>query len=113
MLSLTRIHLAIVIVVTLIAPTCLLGQDAKPELKPGIIGTAVDIDGDPVPNATVELKSLDSTDPHAVTTGESGSFEFRGVQPGVPYEITHYCPGGGGEDTLLDSYGCSPLRTFV
>ena len=87
MLSLTRIHLAIAM--TLIVPTCFAGENAKPELKSGIIvGTAVDINGDPVPNATVELKSLDSNDPHTVITGESGSFEFRGVPPGVPYEIT-------------------------
>ena len=86
MLSLTRIRLALAI--TLIAPTCLLGENAKPELKSGIIvGTAVDVHGDPVPNANVELKTLDSSDPHVVTTPDSGAFEFRDVPPGVPYEI--------------------------
>src|SRR5215831_3510311 len=84
--SLTRIRLAIAI--TLIVPTCLLGENAKPELKTGIIvGTAVDLHGDPVPNAKVELKTLDSNDPRVVTTPESGAFEFRDVPPGVPYEI--------------------------
>lgn len=87
MLSLTRIHLAIAM--TLIVPTCLSGQNAKPALKPAIIiGTATDVNGDPVPNARVELKRLDSSDPCVVTTAESGAFEFRDVPPGVTYEIT-------------------------
>jgi hypothetical protein len=74
---------------TLLAAVCLFGQDAKPEPKSGIIvGTAIDVNGDPVPNATVELKRLESDDRRSVTTPESGSFEFRGLQPGVPYEIT-------------------------
>jgi hypothetical protein len=86
MLSRTRIHLAIAM--TFILPTCLLGENAKPEPKSGIIiGTAVDVNGDPVPNAKVELKTLDSSDPRVVTTPESGAFEFRDVPPGVPYEI--------------------------
>lgn len=89
MLSLTRIHLAIAIAVSLIVPAYLLGEDAKPELKPGIIiGTAVDVNGDPVPDAWVELKALDSSDPRLVTTPESGAFEFHDVAPGAPYEIT-------------------------
>src|SRR5215469_4657339 len=82
MLSPTRIHFAIAIAVTLIVPTCLLGENAKPELKSGIIvGTAVDANGDPVSNARVELKSLDRDDPRVVTTAESGAFEFRDVPP--------------------------------
>src|SRR5215469_1328730 len=89
MLCLSRIHVTTAIAITLVAPVCLFGQNAKPELKSGIIvGTAIDVNGDPVPNATVQLKNLDSGDPRTVTTGESGSFEFRAVQPGVPYEIT-------------------------
>ncbi len=89
MLSLSRTCLATAIALTLVAPVHLLGQNAKPELKSGIIvGTAIDVNGDPVPNARVELKSFDSDDRRTVTTAESGSFEFRDVQPGVPYEIT-------------------------
>jgi hypothetical protein len=67
----------------------LLGQNVKPELKSAImIGTSTDGNGDPVPNATVELKGLASGERRTVTTPESGFFEFRDVQPGVPYEIT-------------------------
>jgi len=88
MLSLTRIHLVIAVAVTLIVPTCLLAENGKPELKPGIIvGTAIDVNGDAVSNARVELKSLDNDDPRVVTTRESGAFEFRDVAPGIPYEI--------------------------
>jgi len=77
------------ITVTLVVPMCLFGQNVKPESKLGIIiGTAVDVNGDPVPNAKVELKSFDDNDRRALSTRESGSFEFRDVQPGVPYELT-------------------------
>jgi len=68
---------------------CLFGQNVKPEQKLGIIiGTAIDSNGDPVPNATVELRRSDNGDRRTVITAESGSFEFRGAQSGVPYEIT-------------------------
>src|SRR5215470_6903222 len=84
-----RIHLAIAAAMTLAVPVCLFGQSENPELKSAIIvGTAVDINGGPVPNATVALKNLDGSDPRTLTTGERGSFEFRDVQPGVPYQIT-------------------------
>jgi Carboxypeptidase regulatory-like domain len=89
MLRLSRIRLAVAIAMILTIPMCLFRQNVKPELKPGIIlGTAIDTNGDPVPNATVELKRSDSEDRRTLTTPENGSFEFRDVQPGVPYEIT-------------------------
>jgi hypothetical protein len=89
MLSLSQIRLAIAVAMTLTVPECLFGQSTKPELKPGIIvGTAIDANGDPVANATVELKGRESDGRRIVTTPESGSFEFRDVQPGVPFEIT-------------------------
>ena len=88
MLCLSRIHVTTAIAITLVAPMCVFGQNAKPELKSGIIvGTAIDVNGDPVPNATVELKSSDSGDRRTMTTPDSGSFEFRDVQSEVPYEI--------------------------
>jgi hypothetical protein len=89
MLSLFRIRFAIAIAMTVVVPICLFGQNGKPELKLGIIiGTAIDVNGDPVPNARVELKSGDNGYRRTVTTLPSGSFEFHDVQPGVPYEIT-------------------------
>jgi len=89
MLSLSGIRLATLVAMILAVPLCLLGQDGNSELKSGIIvGTAIDVNGDPVPNATVELKNSDSGDRRTVTTPENGSFEFRNVQPGVPCEIS-------------------------
>jgi len=77
------------IATVLAVPVCLFGQDVKPELKSGIIiGTVIDANGDSVPNATVQLKSLESGDRRTVTTPENGSFELHDVRPGVPYEIT-------------------------
>jgi hypothetical protein len=88
MLSLTRIHLAIALAMTFIVCTCLFGQSAESDPESGtIIGTTLDVNGDPVPNAKVALKTLDSSDPRVVTTPASGAFEFSNVPPGVPYEI--------------------------
>jgi hypothetical protein len=94
MLSPFKIRLAVAIAIALAVPECLLGQSAKPELKPGIIiGTAVDTNGDPVPNATVELKNPESGDRRTMTTTENGSFELHDLQPEQPYEITITAPG--------------------
>jgi len=89
MLSLSPIRLAATIAMILAVPMYLFAQTAKPKQKLAIIiGTAVDANGDPVPNAMVELKSPDTGDRRSVITPDSGSFEFHDVQPGVPYEIT-------------------------
>jgi len=89
MLIPSRIRLAMAVATVLAVPVCLFGQDVKPELKSGIIiGTVIDANGDSVPNATVELKSLESGDRRTVTTPENGSFELHDVRPGVAYEIT-------------------------
>jgi hypothetical protein len=94
MLSVVRMHTAVVIAMTLIIPYCLAGENDKPESKPGIIvGTAVDVNGDPVPNARVELKTSANIDSRTATTAETGAFEFHGVPPGIPYEITISFPG--------------------
>lgn len=89
MLTLSRIRLATLIAVILLIPTFSVGQNVKPEQKPGmIIGTVTDVNGGPVPSATVELKSSATGDRRITTTPESGSFQFHDLQPGVPYEIT-------------------------
>jgi Carboxypeptidase regulatory-like domain len=89
MLARSRTLLATSIAMALMAPVCMTGQNAKPDVKLGtIIGTALDLNGDPVPNAKVELKSSDNGDRRTVTSTENGFFQFRDVQPGVPYEIT-------------------------
>jgi hypothetical protein len=87
MLNFFRIRLTITAAIALAIPMCLFGQNAQSE-SGTIIGTAVDVNGDPVPNAKVALKSLSSSDSRVVTTPESGAFQFRDLPPGVPYVIT-------------------------
>jgi hypothetical protein len=93
MLSPSRIRLAIAVAMTFAVPVYLFGQNVKPEQKSAIIiGTAIDANGDPVPNATVELKNVGTADRRTITTPENGSFELHDVQPGMPYEITIAAP---------------------
>ena len=89
MLSLFRIRLVAAVAMICAIPVCLFSQNGKQELKSGIIiGTAIDVNGDPVSNAQVELRNLDNDDRRTITTPENASFQFRDVQPGVPYQIT-------------------------
>jgi|HubBroStandDraft_4_1064222.scaffolds.fasta_scaffold47875_3 hypothetical protein len=53
-----------------------------------IIGTAIDVNGDTIPNATVVLKEVDSDDPRTIVTTENGLFEFHDAKPGIPYQLT-------------------------
>src|SRR5215469_6517038 len=87
--GLSRTGLATAVAITLLIPMFMFGQNVKPELKFGtIIGTAIDLNDNPVPSATVELKSLANADHRTVTTAGNGSFEFRDLQPGSPYALT-------------------------
>ncbi|HXW90307.1 MAG TPA: carboxypeptidase-like regulatory domain-containing protein [Terriglobales bacterium] len=91
MLIISRIRLAAAVVaITLAVATHLPAQGfeaTEPKLG-SIIGTVTDVNGDPVPNSTVLLKSVDSDDRRTVVTPENGFFEFHGIRPGVPYEIS-------------------------
>jgi hypothetical protein len=81
--------ICLAIAMTLMVPKCLLGQNTKSDPQSAtIIGTVLDVNGDPVPNARVELKTLDSSDPRLVTTSDRGAFEFHDLPSGIPYEIT-------------------------
>lgn len=72
--------------VALAIPEHLLAQEA--ELKLGnIVGTVTDVNGDPVPDATVELESSDGVERRAIVTPDNGYFEFHGVKPGIRYEV--------------------------
>lgn len=53
-----------------------------------IIGTVTDVNGDTVGNAAVVLKGPDSHDGQTIVTSQTGFFEFQGVTPGLPYQIT-------------------------
>lgn len=53
-----------------------------------IIGTVTDVNGDTVGNAAVVLKGSDSHDGQTVVTSQTGFFQFKGITPGLPYQIT-------------------------
>jgi hypothetical protein len=53
----------------------------------GILGTVVDANDDPIPNASVVFKAPGS-DPLTVVTKDDGAFAFHGATAGVAYEIT-------------------------
>jgi Carboxypeptidase regulatory-like domain len=87
---LTGIHLAAVVAIAAAFPLHLAAQTVQTtDLRLcRIVGTVVDVNGDPVPNAKVELRSTIGDDPRRLVTQESGFFEFQDVTPGVPYEIS-------------------------
>jgi hypothetical protein len=68
------------------------GQDgSKPTTtqdptKANIGGSVLDTNGDVVPRATVVLEG--PGDRRSVTADESGAFQFSGLKPGIPYQIT-------------------------
>jgi hypothetical protein len=88
-------HLSLLVAFSLLMTPHLPAQSSSPtELKSGsIVGTVTDVNGDPVPNSTVILKSGDSDDRQSQMTRENGFFEFHGIKPGVPYEVRVSAPG--------------------
>jgi hypothetical protein len=90
MSSLFRIHLATAMLIALAVPMHLLGQNAQPseQKMATVVGTATAVNGDPVPDATIELKSSDSNDRRTLVMHENGFFEFHDLKPGVSYEIS-------------------------
>jgi hypothetical protein len=52
------------------------------------MGTVTDVNGDPIPNATVVLKEVESNDPRTIVTTEKGMFEFHDVTPGITYQLS-------------------------
>lgn len=66
------------------------GTDPSPAaaLQSGIVmGTVADINGSPVPGASVILQGDGADNGRSVTTNESGFFEVRDVPAGRPYQI--------------------------
>jgi len=52
-----------------------------------VLGRVLDVNEDPVANATVVLQRPEG-DHATVVTMDDGSFAFHGVTPGIPYEVT-------------------------
>ncbi len=63
------------------------GHIAAP-LAGSIMGTVTDINGDPVPTATVVLKGADGNAPRTFVTSENGLFQFHDLQPSIPYQLS-------------------------
>lgn len=53
-----------------------------------IMGTVMDVNGDPVIGASVVLSTPATGDPRSATTADSGFFQFDGLQPGVSYQVS-------------------------
>lgn len=52
-----------------------------------LLGTVVDVNGDPVPEATVTLEAPDASGRRSVVTAENGFFQFHDVKPETPYQL--------------------------
>jgi hypothetical protein len=83
------IRYAILLAVASVLAVTVHGQSLEgKQSKPGkLVGTVTDVNGDPVPNATVALETPESNDRRTLVTPESGFFEFTDVEPATPYEI--------------------------
>jgi hypothetical protein len=90
-----RVRLAAMMFIALALSARASAQSTQtPELQPGKIwGTIVDVNSDPVANATVALLGLDPAGRRTIVTPESGFFEFDGVKPGAPCRIIVHAEG--------------------
>jgi hypothetical protein len=60
-----------------------------PKPQPGIIvGTAIDVNNDPVPGASVVLEGPSLTSPRTVLSNDNGFFEFHDLEPGSSYRVS-------------------------
>lgn len=78
-----------VITLVLVFSRFIYGQSVPgAEARPGsIVGTVLDVNGGPVPNASVVLESTEGNDRPTLVTADNGFFEFHDVKPGVPYQL--------------------------
>jgi len=68
-----------------------------PKPQPGIIvGTAVDVNDDAIPGATVSLESPVVSDSRTLVANDNGFFEFKDLEPGTAYHVTISAPGFAG-----------------
>jgi len=89
MFSVFRNHFAAALSIALTLSAISFGQSVQAtEKNPGnIVGTVTDVNGDPVPGATVNLRNSVTNDQRTVVTPENGFFQFNDVEPGVAYTI--------------------------
>jgi len=68
---------------------CLSAQSTEPANKPGSIqGMVADINGDPIPNATVTLQAPPPGSRLTAVSGDDGTFVLHDVTPAIVYQIT-------------------------
>jgi hypothetical protein len=53
-----------------------------------VVGTATDVNDDPIPGATVVLQDPTSANQRTFSTNENGFFEIHDLTPGIPYHVT-------------------------
>jgi len=89
MSMISPVRLLAVVAIALAFSSSVFGQSPSgTEERPGsLIGTVLDVNGDPVPNATVNLGTSENESRRTVVTPENGFFEFHDVKPGTPYQI--------------------------
>ncbi len=86
-----RFHICLAVLVAgilALSATARAQDTDKPELQLGsIVGTAIDVNGDPVPDAAAVLEGNDTSDHRSVTANDNGYFEFHDLKPGIPYHV--------------------------
>ena len=77
-----------IVVVSCVAAAA--AQDiSAPEPQPAtIVGTAVDVNGGPVPGAQVDMQGPSPTDHKRVSTNQNGFFEIARIEPHGIYHVT-------------------------
>jgi hypothetical protein len=82
-------HLAIPVACVFASSVVALGQvTLKSDLnRATLMGTVVDVNDDPVPNATVSLVGQNGADSSTLETAENGFFQFSRLRPEIPYRI--------------------------
>jgi hypothetical protein len=89
MLTLSPVRFAAILTMALVFSLSMYGQGVpSAETKPGrLVGTVTDVNGDPVPDATVVLEAPEGASRRSVVTAENGFFEFHDVKAGTPYQV--------------------------
>lgn len=79
---------AIIAALALMLCTTMLGQSGPTTQTATIVGTATDVNHDPIPAATVVLEASGGNDRRSVTTNDNGYFEFHDLKPEISYQVS-------------------------
>jgi hypothetical protein len=71
------------------SPSLPQAQQVSPSPEPAtVLGTVVDVNGDPVAGASVVLQALSASERRTATTNADGFYEIADVTPGLSYRMT-------------------------